>query len=92
MGRILLTFLLAVLLVALFACSGEKKTETKTGEMPPAQTTVADTGKAICPGCGMEMARNEMIPYVVEGKTLYFCSEQCKENYLATLEEKTETP
>jgi YHS domain-containing protein len=90
MGRILIIVSAAILLLFMFACSGEKKMDVKQINNQQTQITTEDTSKAICPGCGMEMAKKEMIQYVTNGQTLYFCSEHCKENYLATLDDKTE--
>jgi len=92
MNRIFMFLFLSVLVLAFFTCSGEKKTDTGMQGMQQTQTTVADTGKAACPGCGMEMAKTEMVKYEADGKTMYFCSEHCKDNYLASIEKKTDTP
>jgi YHS domain-containing protein len=92
MNKLVTLSLLVLILVAFMACSGEKKVETGTRQMQQSQTSATDTTKATCPGCGMEMAKSEMVKYEADGKTLYFCSEYCKENYLATAEKKTDTP
>jgi YHS domain-containing protein len=78
--------LLAILLPAFLACTGDKKTGTETRESRSNQNVVADTTKAICPGCGMEMEKSEMLTYVAGGKTYYFCSEHCRQNFLASVD------
>jgi YHS domain-containing protein len=91
MNKLIIIFIFSVLLLVFINCSGEKKTDTGTQEVQQTQTTVADTGKAKCPGCGMVMAKTEMVRYEADGKTMYFCSEHCKDNYLASVEKKTDT-
>jgi YHS domain-containing protein len=78
-----------VLGAALVMCSGEKKEEaTKEAVQEVQQTAVSDTGTAVCPGCGMEMKKTQMVAHEVEGKTAHFCSEECKTHYMAMKEEK----
>ncbi len=92
MKKVLFIILMIVLGAALVMCSGEKKEETTqkaTQEMQ--QTAVSDTGTAVCPGCGMEMDKAEMIAYEVDGETEYFCSEECKTHYLDVKEKEGET-
>jgi YHS domain-containing protein len=83
-----LFFLLLVLIGAtLIMCSGEQKQESKVEEATeetPA-TTVSDTSMAVCAGgCGMEVEKAKMVTHEVDGEKHYFCSEMCKENYLAS--------
>jgi YHS domain-containing protein len=77
--------------LTIMMCSGEKKQEAtveETAEEPTA-TTVADTSLAVCAGgCAMEMEKSKMISHEHEGETHYFCSEMCKENYLASKAEE----
>ena len=82
-------FLLAFVIVA---CQAEKKEEVKTEPEPAATTVNADTVKITCQGCGMVHTKSEMTAYEIDGDTMYFCSEQCKDNYLATREKESETP
>jgi YHS domain-containing protein len=92
MQKVLFVLLMIVLGVALVMCSGEKKEETTqeaTQEMQ--QTAVSDTGTATCPGCGMEMDKAQMVAHDVDGETEYFCSAECKTNYLAVKEKEGET-
>ncbi|MBI5063763.1 MAG: YHS domain-containing protein [Desulfatitalea sp.] len=35
------------------------------------------------PQCGIYFARRDGVPLTHEGRTLYFCSESCKEKFLA---------
>ena len=47
-------------------------------------------------GCGMTMEKEKMVAHEQDGETIYFCSEKCKENYMAKekeegAEEETET-
>jgi hypothetical protein len=70
-------------------CSGEQKQESKveeaTEETP--STAVSDTSMAVCAGgCGMEVEKAKMVSHEVDGEKHYFCSEMCKENYLASKE------
>jgi YHS domain-containing protein len=82
---------LSATLLVFLACSGEKKSETTTQEIQQIQSAGADTVSATCPGCNMVMAKSEMIQYTGDGKTLYFCSEQCRDNYLAAAGQKTDS-
>ena len=90
-----LFFLMGMLILAgaLIMCSGEQKQEAAQETQQDVETTaVSDTTVAMCPGCGMEMARSEMVAYEEDGKTTYFCSEECKENYLASKETTAPSP
>ncbi len=96
MQKIIFFIWVIVLGVALVMCSAEKKEEvTQEATQEMQQTAVSDTGTAVCPGCGMEMAKAEMVAHEAEGETEYFCSEECKNHYLAEkkqegeMEEKT---
>ena len=88
MKRVLFLLLLFVIGVTLIMCSGEKKEEAAqeaTGEATETtiETAVSDTAMATCPGCGMTMEKSKMVAYEEDGETEYFCSEECKNNYLA---------
>lgn len=88
MKRVFILLVLLILGIALVMCGGEKKDEFKEEAQ---QTVVADTGKAVCPGCAMEMEKSKMVAHETDGETEYFCSEECKDNYLASKEgEKSE--
>ncbi len=92
MKKMLFLMVLVLLTGALIMCSGEQKQEAKQEAQEDVQATaVSDTALAVCPGCGMEMAEAEMVSQEVDGKTEYFCSEECKENYMAS-KEKTDSP
>ncbi len=92
MERMVPLIILILFLMILLACSGEKKPETENMKMDQTQTSVTDTSKTTCPGCGMVMVKSDMVKYDQDGQTLYFCSEHCQKNYLASIEKKTETP
>ena len=81
MNRIFISLLFIVIGTTLIMCSGEQKQEAATHETT--ETVVADTSKAICPGCSMEMDKAQMISSEVDGETHYYCSEMCKENHLS---------
>ena len=86
MKRVFLLFIFLVIGVTLIMCSDEKKQEAQEEVK---QTMVADTGMVACPGCEMKMDKAQMVAHEVEGEeTQYFCSEDCKTNYLAKKEEE----
>ena len=82
-----LVILMILLALLLLACSGEKKAETKVEAETETQTAVQSADQATCPGCNMTMDKDKMITHVAEGDTMYFCSDNCKNKYLAELEE-----
>jgi YHS domain-containing protein len=95
MHRVLFIIFIFVLGFALVMCTGEKKEEAEVEESAETQeAVVADTAMAVCPGCGMEMQKSDMVAHETDGETEYFCSQECMENYLATseAEEGEETP
>jgi YHS domain-containing protein len=84
MKSVFLLLIFLVIGVTLIMCSGEKKQEAQE---EVEQTVVADS--ATCPGCEMKMDKAQMVAHEVEGEeTQYFCSEECKTNYLAKKEEE----
>ena len=87
MFKLFISIIVVLLALALVACGGEKKAETKTEAESEAQTAVVDSSMtmATCPGCGMTMEKSKMIAHVADDDTLYFCSEGCRDNYLANL-------
>lgn len=85
MFKLFISFVILLLALALIACGGEKKAETKMEAESQTEAVVADSTMATCPGCGMTMEKEKMISQVVEGDTMYFCSEGCRDNYLANL-------
>lgn len=38
-----------------------------------------------CPFCEVYFPRNSGVPLKTDGKTLYFCSQECKDNYLSKI-------
>jgi hypothetical protein len=91
MNRIFVFLIITVMAVILIACSSEKKTEAKVeAEATPETVSVQDSSKATCPSCNMVMEKSEMITYVADGDTVYFCAEGCKKHYLAQQEKKSE--
>ncbi len=83
-----LTFVVVIFLVFVFAaCSGEKKDEAVHTETHGEETATA--GLADCSGsCDMKMEQAKMVAFVQESDTLYFCSDKCKNNYLAAEEKE----
>jgi YHS domain-containing protein len=55
---------------------GTRPKQTSTGDRAIEGRTVKD------PECGMYVASSLAVPLKMEGKTLYFCSEECKEIHL----------
>jgi YHS domain-containing protein len=91
MNKVFFYILTLLLVLTMIACTGEKKQETTMEEMQPGETTTeVDTAKVTCAGCGMIHEKSEMTAYVQDGDTLYFCSDQCKENYLSKQEQSKE--
>ena len=91
MNKVLLYIFILSISLIVSACTGKKKQDTGTEEMQPAATTTeVDTARVTCAGCGMIHQKSQMIVYVQAGDTVYFCSEQCKENYLARQNESKE--
>ena len=92
------TLMVAVFLAfALIACTGEKVEQAKTEEQTTTEAAGVTAEMVKCPGCDMEMDKTKMVAHESEGETTYFCSEECKTNYLAKLEagaekKKDETP
>lgn len=105
MKRVSFLLVLLVLAAAFIMVACEKKQET-TGEATTEETTteesaettmesaVSDTGMATDPVCGMTMEKSKMVAYEEDGETIYFCSEECKDKYLAekATEEEKEAP
>jgi len=86
---ILLLFLL--LAATLIMCSSDQKQEATVDEATEeaTSTAVVDTSMAVCAGgCGMEVEKAKMVSYEMDGEKHYFCSEMCKENYLASKKEE----
>ena len=71
------------LTLTLIMCAGEQKQEAKPESK---QTTVIDDELVDCPGCSMKMQKSKMVAYEVDGDTLHFCAEGCRDHYLAKLE------
>jgi YHS domain-containing protein len=86
-------FLLVIFLIGatLIMCSSEQKQEATVDETTEeaTSTTVSDTSMALCAaGCGMEVEKAKMVSHEMDGEKHYFCSEMCKENYLASKKEE----
>ena len=92
MKNIIVYIFTLLIAISIIACTSDKQEETKTEELQPAATTTeGDTTKIACDGgCGMVHAKSEMTAYVDNGETKYFCSEHCKEHYLAQKEQGDE--
>jgi YHS domain-containing protein len=90
MKRVFFVLLLLALGTVLIMCSGEQKPQA---EEAATETVVADTAMVACAGeCGMKMAEAKMVAHDMDGETMHFCSEGCKENYLAKQETEAEAP
>ena len=92
MKKFLLFALIIVFTFTLVACGGgEQKVEVKQEMQQTASpdTTKLAEGKAICPACGMEMNKTEMLKADIDGQEMYFCNDNCKNHYL-TMKEKGE--
>jgi len=87
MSKILIVTFCFILAFVILACKAEQKAESEMQQQEQVTTVEPDSGQATCPGCGMTMATAEMIAYDVDGETHHFCSEGCKDNYLAQHEE-----
>jgi len=84
--KYLFVFLLALLVtVAMVSCSSEKQEEA-TAETQETMDTAAEAEMVQCTGCEMSMEKSKMVAYEMDGETKYFCSEECKANYLAAKE------
>ena len=84
MQNIIKYILMLLVTFSFIACTSDSKEAAKTEEKQPATTTEADTTKIACDGgCSMVHAKSEMTAYVDDGETKYFCSDHCKEHYLA---------
>ena len=97
MKRVLFLLLLLIIGATLIMCSGEKKQEaaeeaTEEATADTMETVVSDTAMAACPGCDMKMEKAKMVAHEKDGETQYFCSEECKTNYLAEKAKEAETP
>ena len=97
MKKVLFLLLLFVIGVTLIMCSGEKKekaAEEMTGEATEStmESAVSDTAMATDPVCGMTMEKSKMIAYEDDGETVYFCSEECKDKYIAENAAEEEMP
>lgn len=99
MKRVFFLLLIVAIGATLIMCSGEQKPEATTDEatqevitdeatQEATETVVADTANVACAGCGMEMEKAQMVSHEIDGETHYFCSEECKENYLAKKEKE----
>ncbi len=90
MKNVLYFFFLLLIGATLIMCSGEQKSEVEEEATEEATSTVVDdTTMAQCEGgCGMTVEKDKMIAHEIDGETHYFCSEMCKENYLASKQEE----
>ena len=87
----LILFLLLLLAVTLIMCSSEQKQEATVDKATEeaTSTAVVDTSMVACAGgCGMEVEKAKMVSHEMDGEKHYFCSEMCKENYLASKKEE----
>lgn len=86
MNRFFILVLTVFLLIGFFACGQkqEQEQQTTTEETMTTDTTMVAEGMVECDGdCGMTMDPAKMITYVEGEDTLHFCSEGCKDKYLA---------
>jgi YHS domain-containing protein len=91
MKRVFILLLMVTLSAVLIMCSGEQKQEAQEEATEEATTVVADTGKAMCAACEMEMDKAQMVSHEIDGETHHFCNEDCKNHYLAQKEEEAKT-
>jgi YHS domain-containing protein len=93
MAKLFYILLSFVLVFAFIACTGEK-TEEQAETETEAEATVEkalDENMAECAsGCGMTMEKEKMVAHEHDGETLYFCSDKCKDDYLAKEKEEGE--
>ncbi len=90
MAKLFYTLLSLVLVFAFIACTGEKveeQTEMET-EVEATVEKALDENMAECAGCDMAMEKEKMIAHEHDGETQYFCSEKCKEAYMAKEKEE----
>ena len=96
MKRVLILLFIFLVSATVIMCSGEQKQEATVEEATVEEateeatsTTVADTSMAMCEGgCAMEREKSKMISHEIDGEEHHFCSEKCKENYLASMTEE----
>jgi YHS domain-containing protein len=50
------------------------------------EQAAVDTLTVTCTGCNMKMEKTKMVSLEKDGKIYYFCSEECKNNYLSKKE------
>ncbi|MCE5237473.1 YHS domain-containing protein [bacterium] len=66
-----------------------------SGAQAPAQAPAAAGGKeemASCPVLGTTMAKKNMIPYEYQGKTYYFCCQDCVDKFKANPDKYIQHP
>ena len=90
MSKLMVVFFCVILTLLFFACKAEQQAETEMQEQEQVTTVEPDTTQVTCPACGMTMAKADMVTYDVDGETYHFCSEGCRDQYLADLEENIE--
>jgi len=91
MTKLTIVIFCFILAFVFFACKSEQKSESEMQQQEEVTTVESDTGQATCPACGMTMAQAEMITFEVDGETLHFCSEGCKDHYLAQQQDMEES-
>lgn len=83
--RFALIFALFVLLRSvlrrLFGLGGQPRRESTLGRQSPMRAVGSETVKD--PVCGIYLEKSLSVPLDSGGSTLYFCSEECRDRFLA---------
>ena len=89
MKHLLIVLVISLITITLLTCSSDKK-EAEETQKSETTTVEVDTVKVTCPGCGMVHTKAEMTAYDIDGKTMHFCSDMCKDNYIAQKDKENE--
>ena len=85
-----ISILLLVFFIFTFGAYGQEKANEPVEKASEKVETADDAKTAVCSGCNMEMDKAKMVSAEIDGKMHYFCSEKCKEAYLAKKDKKKE--
>jgi YHS domain-containing protein len=92
--KFLSLILLTIFTFALIGYAQEETTKTEPRDEQKEEVQIeqaaADTINVACTGCSMKMEKAKMVTLEKDGKIYYFCSEECKKNFLSKEEEKKE--